>query len=487
MRDVLWAGVFGVSVLLGGCASRLDQKRLNQWLGPVQASRVALSPPLAENIGAPRSVEQQDSVPLPADAGPEDFVRLALERNPGIAAAEQKVLRLAQHVPQVTSLDDPMLMVSPIGEMAETAAGQVGTMTGVSQKLPFPGKLNARGRVATQEAAMAAAELDQVRLQVVSDTRRAYWSYYYSTQAIQITRENRDLLAQFRQIAESRFKTGAATEQDVLRASVELSNLDNELLTLGQRRDTAVAMLNSLLDRPVDAALPPPRAAVLNQLELQLNRLLSEALRDNPELEKVRQRIEGERQKLRLARLNRWPDLTIGANYNFVDDQGLAMSANGKDQWWISFGINLPVWFDKLDAAEREAHRGILEALADLKNTNDRVAFRVQDALARVQTQQRQVILFRDVIIPQARQTLDASSAGYRAGKLDFLTLVDNWRKLINFELVYQQNLSQLEQSLADLEQIVGHDVRREAAATTMPTTAPTSAPATSATQPGLR
>jgi len=463
-----------------GCASHVDDGTMDQWLGPIRASRSASTHSLADEYDATSSSDARDRVGISENSGSEDYVRLALERNPGIAAAEQKVLRLSQRVPQVTSLDDPMLTVTPIGEMAETAAGQVGEMNSISQKLPFPGKLDARGRIATQDAAMAAAQLDQIRLQVIADTRRAYWSYYYSTRAISITRENRGLLAQFQEIAESKFKTGTATEQDVLRASVELSNLDNDLLTLGQHRDTAVAMLNSLLDRSVSAPLPPPRSAELDQLDVQLDQLLASAVENNPELRSIHERIEGERQKLRLAQLNRWPDLTVGAAYNFVNDSGISKVANGKDQWWFSFGINIPIWFNKLNAGEREAHAGIMEALGDLRNTNNRVAFRVEDAMTRVQTQQRQAKLFRDVIIPEARETLDASSAGYRAGKLEFLSLVDNWREIIDFELMYQQSLSQLEQSVADLEQIVGHDLPRvQVAPTTAPSGNPEHAPTT--------
>ncbi len=108
--------------------------------------------------------------------------------------------------------------------------------------------------------------------------------------------------------------------------------------------------------------------------------------------------------------------------------------------------------------------RGIFESIAALDDARNRVAFRVQDALVRAESQQQQVILFRDVIIPQARQTVDASLSGYRAGKLEFLTLVDNWRKLFEFQVIYHRNLAQLEQSLADLQQAVGSDVDRRAA-----------------------
>jgi outer membrane protein TolC len=205
--------------------------------------------------------------------------------------------------------------------------------------------------------------------------------------------------------------------------------------------------------------VPPPAARELAPLSLKLETLLTEADRANPEIARLHDRIDGFRQRLRLARLNRWPDLTVSFSYNLVDGDGLSPVANGDDQWWVGAGINLPIWFERLDAAEHEAARGILQSIDELGDVRNRVAFRVQDALVRAESRHRQAVLFRDVIIPQARQTVDASLSGYRAGKLEFLTLVDNWRKLFDFEVIYNQNLAALEQSLADLQQAVGRDL----------------------------
>ena len=396
------------------------------------------------------------------DFGADDYVSLAVARNPAIRAAEQVVEGLRERIAQVSSLDDPMFMASPVGDMAETAAGQAGLMTSVSQTLPLPGKLETRGQMAAQDVAMASADLQSTRLRVIADTRQAYWSYYLAARAMEVTEASRQLLRQLKIIAEANYKAGTAMQQDVLRASVELSNLDNELITLQQRKSTAIARLNALLDRPVNAALPEPKPAQLQGISLELDRLLEEAAQSNPEIQGIHQRIERFRQQLRLARLDRWPDLTVGLNYVAVDDMGLSAMANGDDQWWLSFGINLPIWAAKRDAAEREALHGIGQTVAELTSTRNDLAFRVDDTLVRVQTQQRLVILFRDVIIPQAQQTVDASSSGYQAGRIEFLTLVDNWRKLLDFQLLYHQSLAQLEQDFAQLQQLVGRDLPRD-------------------------
>ncbi len=177
-----------------------------QWIDTEESiARAQRAEPRSDLRGRPGSVQRADAVArgpdIPPEAGPEDFVRLALEHNPGIRAAEQSVHRLSDRNPQAERLEDPMLFVAPVGEMAETAAGQVGLMTGVSQTLPLPSKVHTRGRVAAQAVAEAVQELQRVRLEVVADTRSAWWQLYYTTRAVEVTEDNRALLRRLRDVA----------------------------------------------------------------------------------------------------------------------------------------------------------------------------------------------------------------------------------------------------------------------------------------------
>jgi len=61
------------------------------------------------------------------------------------------------------------------------------------------------------------------------------------------------------------------------------------------------------------------------------------------------------------------------------------------------------------------------------------------------------------------------SKSSYRAGKVDFLTIVDNWRKLLEFELMYHLSVSQLEQHFAELQRVVGRDLVRQPTAQDTP------------------
>jgi outer membrane protein TolC len=454
-RLLLATAVLGAAAA-GGCGYQGPFADLIDSEAPL-ARENAKPPPRPDTRAAAHAAPPEVIIPGGADA--ELYVQLALERNPAIRAADQTVRQLANRIPQATSLNDPMFMIAPIGDMPQTAAGEVQVMTSISQKLPLPGKLETRGRIAAADVAEAVQHLQRVRLDVAADTRRAWWSLYSSTRALEVTQRSRDLLQQLTDVAEAKYRAGRAAQQDVLRASVEMSRLDDDLIELEQRRTTAVAMLNQLMDRPAGAPVPPPPTRDLEPLTLELETVLAAARQTNPDITRIHERIEGFRQRLELARLNHWPDLTLSFSYNLVDTQGISPVANGADQWWIGAGFNLPIWTDRLDGAKHEAARGILRSIATLDDVQNRVAFRVQDALARAESLQRQATLFQDVIIPQSRQTVDAALSGYRAGKLDFLTLVDNWRRLFEFEVIYHQNLAALQQSLADLQQAVGGDL----------------------------
>ena len=410
--------IVAMLIFVSGCMSPLDTDPYRPWLDQDPATWATPAGGSRHQADTLRnaSLEQdaEASVQIDANADADVYARIALRHNPSILAVERRIKRLGARVPQVTSLSDPMFMIAPFGQMAETAAGEVGMMTSISQKFPYPGKLSTQGRIADQDVAIAVADLQRVRLQVVADTRRAYWMYYFASRAIETTRESRALLDKLKQIAEAEYKAGKRSQTDVLRASVELSNIDKELITLQERQDTTRSMLNQLMDRPIDEKLPTPTAVKPKDVDTALENLLKQAAVHNPTIRTIYERIEQQRHRHMLAKLSRRPDLTVSVNYVAVDDEGLSPVANGDDQWWLGFGVNLPIWARKYEAAEREALQGMLENVAELSAQRNRVAFMVQEAYLKVEAQRKLVALFDRIIIPQAKQTVGASASGYR-------------------------------------------------------------------------
>jgi outer membrane protein TolC len=402
---------------------------------------------------------------LPEEASFDDFVAAALERNPGIRRAMRTVQVLGYRVPQVTSLEDPIISVlPPTGDMTQTAAGMMDGSIGISQMLPFPSKLWARGRIAENEVRMAFAALADVRIATVTQVAQAYYDYDLAQVSIDITRESQRLLQQIRDVASARYRAGVAMQQDVLRAEVELYSLTNDLITFEQQRATARAKLNTLMDRSVEAELPPPKPFELEAVDWKLPQALDRAVDSNPQLARLREQVHRDLEAVKLARLGYYPDLRLGFSYTFIGS-GISPVANGDDNWSIPLGLTLPIWWQRLRAKVLEANAQTLASIEQFGDVRNMVLFGVQDTLVKIDTQYRRAILYRDLIVPRAQLAVEVSMASYRAGQLEFAGLIDNWRNWLNAALAYHRALAQLEQRFADLQQIVGVRIPRRASA----------------------
>jgi len=399
---------------------------------------------------------------LPDSAGLDDYVRIALRDNPAIQRAVRQAQVLGYQVPQVTSLDDPMInLVPPLGDMTETAAGMMDGAVGVSQKIPFPGKLSARGRIAEETVRMALYNVADQRIATIAQVQKAYYSYYLADVSIQITRQSEGLLRQIRDVAAARYKAGAATQQDVLRAEVELYGLQNELITLEQQRATSRSLLNSLMNRRVDAGLPPPRPFELAHVEWKLPQAMEQAVASNPRLARLQAQVKRDLETIKLARLNYFPDLSLGFSYTFISKSGISPVRTGDDAWNFAVGLNLPIWWQRLRARVLEGNAQALASVEEYDELRNLLSFQLQDTLVKIDTQYRQALVFRDLIVPRAWQAVEVSTSTYQAGTLEFTALIDNWRKWLDFSLGYYRALAELEQRFADLQQQIGVRVPR--------------------------
>lgn len=440
-----------IALTLAGCSSPLRDGGFDSWVDADPEAWSAPGSPAEHRLGDLRPEDADGSVP----ADVEQLVALALRRNPALAAAQRRVERLRARRPQVESLEDPMLTLAPVGDMAQTAAGEVGFMAGLSQKFPFPGKLEARGDAADRAAEAAEADLADRRLQVAAAVRRAWWSLAYARQAVGVVNEDVQLRERLRDSAAARYRAGSAERADVLRAQVEVDALFQDLLELRQQGETATASLNRLLDRATDTQLPDPPEATLEDSSGTLDELLVAAA-DHPRLASLRQQIAASRDRIRLANLERYPDLTVGVQFAGVDDEGVAPAATGDDQLFLTLGINLPLWQERRDGAEAEALAGLGEAAAMFTDEQNRLAFAVTDALARVAQRREAVALYDADMVPAAEEAVASAAAGYRSGQVDFIALIDNARRLTTLKLMRLRAITRLQQDLADLREAVG-------------------------------
>ncbi|MEO1615609.1 MAG: TolC family protein [Planctomycetota bacterium] len=388
------------------------------------------------------------------------LITQALSVHPRIQAARQRVAALNNRVPQVTALDDPVVGNTfwPIQDQAlQTAGGRVGHQFSLAQKVPWPEKLKARGRVAQREAQVAAAEVAKAEKEIVMAVRLAYYELWLADRLMEIVDVNQEFVGDLITIAQARFKMGGS-QQDILRAEMESDKLDEQLIALRRQREQARADLGTLVRQPIH--LMPIAFEELDAGEIvpDLDRLIAEAEQCNPSLQGLAAAIARDRAKQTLACLGQYPDFQLGLGYSIISDDQNVISpvANGHDNINFSIGVSLPIWRDKIHSGVREAahQRNSTIHLRDAERDRLRGQLRRQVATAYAATEQLE--LFRDRLIPKTEQTLKLTTADYQGSKADFTDLVETYRELLSYQVQVARAQATFASAVAQIERTVG-------------------------------
>jgi outer membrane protein TolC len=172
--------------------------------------------------------------------------------------------------------------------------------------------------------------------------------------------------------------------------------------SLGLETDTPVPALALVdLDRPL-----PTWAGVKTQLA------------SRPELAVGRAGIARAAADVQVMRDMYRPMATIrtGPSYTMTDGRGVMLMV----------GLSLPIWRGRLRAgvAEAEAMRAMSEA--DLSAMTRMIEGQAASALSEVQAARDRQRAVRDDVVPRARAAIDPAVAGYSAGRLPLVSVIES-------------------------------------------------------------
>jgi len=390
---------------------------------------------------------------------------LALENNQALAAAGKTAKAMAAIPAQVGTLSDPVLSLNamnlPVDSFSTTAENMTQMQVGLSQALPFPGKLSLREKAADFEAIAASHSADEMRIVVLRNTRLVWWNLFFLDRAISIVQRNQVLLRQFVRIAETKYKTGQGLQSDVLLAQVELSKLLDIEISLKASRRAQAAQMNALLDRVanVPVVLPGKTDEALSVIP-DIDSLRALAADARPVLAVRRSQLDAAHTRVDLAEKDYYPDFKLGGAYGFRQGINPVNRQSRPDFASVMLSMTLPIYTNtKQDRALEQRRAEVAREEFNLEDQVVAVDAEIERALADYRAGYEQSSLFKTGIIPQASQTVASMLAAYQVNKVDFLNLVRAQITLYNYETQYWKALSSARQSWARLESAVGKSV----------------------------
>ena len=390
----------------------------------------------------------------------EDYLAFAAMQNAGLQVAFEQWKIAVEQVPQAKSLPDPKFTYGYFIEEVETRVGPQRNKLEIMQIFPWFGEIEARTDVAAAAAKAARKRYEAAKLKLFAEVKDAFYEYTYLARAIEIAKENLELIQHFEEVARTKYMAATTGHPDVIRAQIELARLEDRLKTLEELRKPIVARLNAVLNRQSLEMLPWPRKAEFRAAEVSREKMIELLRARNPELEALDFELQAAKNRVELAKKKFWPDVGVGVGWT---DTGSAlnpgMSDSGKDPIILMFTMNLPIWREGYEAAELQAKANVRRASHQKKDVENTIIARAERSLYDFEDSDRKQKLYGDVLIPKSEELLGASETAYKAGTIDFLSLINAQQKLLEFQLHYERAMTDNQQELARLEMLVGYEL----------------------------
>ncbi|MGD0596149.1 MAG: TolC family protein [Sedimentisphaerales bacterium] len=379
-----------------------------------------------------------------------NYLEYAEAHNAGLKSSYQQLQMASEQVPQAKSLPDPQVTYNYWTKQSDLQMKQT---VGVMQTLPWFGKIDARTQAATKETSAAQQKYQAARLALFKEIKEGFYEFAYLARATDTAMENLELFKHFEEVARTRHMTTATGHPDVIRAQVEIARMEDVLRGLGQLREPTVSRLRTALTLPADTNLPWPKTEEFNAVELDYERLVSILRQKNPELASLNYEAMAVGSKITLAEKNFYPDIGVGINWEDMDSRG------GRDGVSLVFSMNLPLWRDSYSAGERQAQAQKASIEQQKIETENVLLTKAAQSLYEYRDSVRKIRLYRNTLIPKGRELLQASEAAYREGTIDFLSLIDAQRMLLDYHLSLQRAIADNQQKLAELEMLAGTEL----------------------------
>jgi len=409
------------------------------------------------------SVGAESSAAVAEGRGPTESLSLGeltsavLANNPAIQQALKKWAAAKERVTQEAAWDDLKVSGSSRAARFVDVAPNSFTdqMASVEQIIPLTGKNLVRARIAAADAVEAFERARREQLDVFAKARASYFRLLNATAQLELNRKNLVSLRQIAEVSRSRYEVGKANAAEPLVGEVEASKLLESQQDILRNISAEQSQLNVLMNRDAFAPLGRPDETNIKALNISMMQAREIALANRPEIKIAQARIDMEKSRLGLARRNWIPDPAIKVEAQRYNDAAQAASE-------VDAGISFTVpWVNpgKYSAAVREAKENLAAAQHEFDRTNAEALGALRDALEKVHTTKHHVDLFRDKLVPQARQAFEANQFAYETGKATFLEWITAQRNLRDLEAMGQQHIADYYAALAELEAVIGADL----------------------------
>lgn len=414
---------------------------------------------------APIAPLQAEHAPYGAVPSLQDLLSEAERNNPQIQAARQ-AWQAAKQVPsQVSTLPDPQLMLQqvnvgsprPFAGFTTSDFAYIGL--GISQDIPYPGKLHLLGQMAERDAGASQQQYESVRRSVLDGVKTSYFQIAYLAKTLGILESDGQLLEQVEKAADARYRSGMGNQQDLLQAQLERTKLFREIAMHHLEVAKMQAQIKQLLNRPQSSPDIEPTELAETPLSYTFDELLSATATQNPEISAAQKMVEKQNLQVDLAHKDFYPDFSLQYMWQRTDPSQFHA------YYMLTFGVRLPIYRGRKQRAElAQAEADLGRSRSEYEAQRQQVAFELRTEYETAEKNAELLKIYREGLLPQARAEFQAGVAAYQNNRQDFQGLLASFLDVLRLDEEYWQSVAEHETALAHLEKLTGLPLHGEGA-----------------------
>lgn len=406
---------------------------------------------------------RSEATPFPSeDIG--TLVSSAVADNPELKSSESRWQMFVGKAKQASALEDPMFMFKLQNMMTRqpfvfNRDPQSAMVFGISQQFPFWGKRALRKEIALNESESYRWAFEERKLELARMVKETSYKLWAVDKELEIIGNNLKILDNFVTIAGLKYSTGQGAQQDIIRAGLEKSKMLAMQINLKQQRRSLEANLNYLLYRPSETPVGHIPDFTLPHITLSAGKLIERAIAHRPQVKSLASLAAKAEADLRLARKELYPDFNLSFEYMLREPVSTAMITDpGYNMFSVGLTFNLPFRHEKRQAMIAESTAETAMATDELNALKNNISYTVNETLSQIDRLKRTMELYGQGIIPQAKQSVESSLIGYRAGKTDYLAILEAIMNLLNYQGELYDSRADYMMKFAQLEAALGTD-----------------------------
>jgi cobalt-zinc-cadmium efflux system outer membrane protein len=390
---------------------------------------------------------------------PDEYLVEAARNNPGLKSKFNEYLAALEKVPQVGSLPDPQLTFGYFIQPVETRVGPQRARISLSQMFPWFGTLGARKDVATEMAKSKYEIFEEAKSRLYYDVKSTWYNLYFNRKAFDISTENITILKMLRKLALIKVEAGLASSVDVLRAEMEIADLENQLALLKDNYLVMQTEFNKLLNVEKGTAVNIPDSLPGQDFFITRDAVMDSIKNGNHQILQL-EFMEASYTKQELAARDAGkPNLMVGLDY-VITGKGSGTMATisdaGKDAIVFPMvGISIPLYRQKYTALVREsvllqesAKSGIEDKINLLETIYEKADRDYRDA-------DRRILLFSGQT-DKAGKALGILQTAYETDGKNFEEVMRMERQLLKYKLESEKARADKDAAVAFIHYLMG-------------------------------